>query len=234
MRIGNKLKKLRNDFFLKQVDLARIFNVTPQAVSKWEKDENFPDINILKNIANFFDITLDELLGIEKEEREIFEATIFCSSINYFLEKGNILSSKELAIWTNSIFYQMTEIVLKNLGVPIKYTGDGFLCFFSGKNHADKALTSAISINKINSQNNIIIFLHTGEIYFGLVGHPEYASKDIYGDAVNKNYLMMNEFAKKMKRGIGISLEVKEKIKTGYELEEIESVGKNQLYKFIK
>jgi len=216
MKISEKLKTLRKKFGLKQIDLANSLGVTPQAVSKWERDENYPDIFILKKISSLFDVSVDYLLGIHDEKRDTFEATVVCSSLNHFAEKGEAFSAKELAEWTNIVFHNMTETVLNYGGVPVKYTGDGFLCFFSGIDHRDRAFKAARDIDRINNDKELVMFLHTGEIYFGLIGHRDYASRDIYGDVVNKSFLIMDVFSKKVKRGIGITGEVKDHLKAKY------------------
>ena len=213
MKLGQKIKELRKKFGLKQIDLANSLRVSPQAVSKWEKDENFPDIYLIRKIASLFDISLDNLLGLHEENRDVFEATVCCSSLNHFADKAKRLSAKELAQWTNVVFQHMTDIVLRNGGVPVKYTGDGFLCFFSGIGHTDRAFKAACDIDRINADKDIIIFLNRGDIYFGLVGHPDYASKDIYGDAVNRAFLIMDEFSKKVRKGVGLTGGVKKFIK---------------------
>jgi transcriptional regulator with XRE-family HTH domain len=216
VKISDKLKALRKKFNLKQIDFANSLNVTPQAVSKWERDENYPDIFLLKKISSLFDVSIDELLGANEEKRDIFEATVFCSSLNHFAQKGQDFSAKELARWTNIVFHNVTETVLKYGGVPVKYTGDGFLCFFSGVEHADRALKASKDIDRINHDKEIVILLNTGKIYFGMVGHPEYASRDIYGDTVNKSFLTMDVFSKKIKRGVGVTQEVKKQLKAVY------------------
>lgn len=216
MKISEKLRILRNKFGLKQMDFANSLGVTPQAVSKWERDENYPDIFILKKISSLFDVSVDYLLGIHDEKRDTFEATVICSSLNHFAEQGESFSAKELADWTNIVFHNMTEMVLRYGGVPVKYTGDGFLCFFSGIEHRDRAFKAARDIERLNRDKDIVLFLHTGEIYFGLIGHRDYASRDIYGDAVNKSFLTMDVFSKKVKRGIGITEEVKDHLKMSY------------------
>lgn len=213
MKISVKLKELRKKFRLKQTDLANSLQVSPQAVSKWERDENYPDIFLIKKISHLFDVSLDYLLGAYEEDREVFEATVFCSSLNHFAQKGRNLSAKELAKWANAVFYHMTEIVLKHGGVPVKYTGDGFLCFFSGGGHGDRALKAAQDVDRTQADNGTVIFLHSGEIYFGLAGHPDYASRDIYGQTVNKAFLVMDAFSKKVKNGVGISEEVRRRLK---------------------
>jgi len=213
MKTSEKLRSLRNKFNLKQVDFANSLSVSPQAVSKWERGENYPDIFVLKKIACLFDVSVDYLLGVNDEERDTFEATVFCSSLNRFAQKGENLSAKELADWTNIVFHNMTETVLKYGGIPVKYTGDGFLCFFSGIEHRDRAFKAVRDIDRINIDKGLVMLLHAGEIYFGMVGHPDYASRDIYGDIVNKSFLMMDVFSKRVKRGIGITSEVKDHLK---------------------
>ena len=66
INIANNLKKLKKKRELTQEDLANFIGVSFQAVSKWERGEGYPDITILPVIANFFDVTLDELVGMDE------------------------------------------------------------------------------------------------------------------------------------------------------------------------
>ena len=71
MTLGQKIKKLRNEKELTQKDLADQVHVTFQTVSKWEKDENEPDVATLRELAKLFDCSLDYLLSEDdKEEAE--------------------------------------------------------------------------------------------------------------------------------------------------------------------
>ena len=72
MTLGQKIKKLRNDKGLTQKDLADQVHVTFQTVSKWEKDENEPDVSTLREIAKLFGVTVDYLIN-EDEEVDIQE-----------------------------------------------------------------------------------------------------------------------------------------------------------------
>ncbi len=63
--IGENLKKQRKLRELTQEQLADILGVSFQSVSKWERGEVYPDIEMLPTIANCFGITVDELLGME-------------------------------------------------------------------------------------------------------------------------------------------------------------------------
>lgn len=46
------------------------YRVTPQAISRWEAGGGYPDIELLPEIADFFSVTIDELLGYRRSERE--------------------------------------------------------------------------------------------------------------------------------------------------------------------
>lgn len=214
MSFGKKIKDLRSRFNLKQLDLANSLNVSAQAVSKWERDENYPDILTLKKMSRLFEVSVDDLLEMYDRETDVFEATILCSGINRFADRARTMSPRDLAGLMNTMFIQMTEAVLKQGGVPVKYTGDGFLCFFSGVGNADRAIDAAVRIIKIHQDKDIVVFLHYGKIFLGKVGHPNYASKDIYGDTVNRAFLMMAAFSARVKSGIACSQNVKDALKT--------------------
>ena len=59
-------KALRKDKQLTQEQIAEVFGVSPQAISRWETAASYPDITQLPNIASYFETTVDELLGIRK------------------------------------------------------------------------------------------------------------------------------------------------------------------------
>ncbi|EGT4206896.1 XRE family transcriptional regulator [Clostridioides difficile] len=60
---GNRLKDLRAEKRITGEEFGKILNVTKVAVSNWESDRRFPDQNTLKNIADYFDVSIDYLLG---------------------------------------------------------------------------------------------------------------------------------------------------------------------------
>ena len=60
--IGAYIKKLRLESHMSQAEFGEIFHVSSQAVSKWERGLNLPDISILKEISDFYHITMNELL----------------------------------------------------------------------------------------------------------------------------------------------------------------------------
>lgn len=67
-RIGKTIKEIRTKNKLSQKDFAKKYNVTYQAVSKWENGKNMPDIQILKQICSDYNVSLEELLNGNKKE----------------------------------------------------------------------------------------------------------------------------------------------------------------------
>lgn len=80
MRIGNLLKRSREEKRLTQQQVATKFHVTRQTVSRWENELSYPNIDTLVELSFFFDFSLDqilkgeELIGskIDKQEDENF------------------------------------------------------------------------------------------------------------------------------------------------------------------
>jgi len=61
--IGERIKKYRKNKEMTQDALAQALMVSPQSISKWECGDGYPDITLLPTIANFFEVTVDELIG---------------------------------------------------------------------------------------------------------------------------------------------------------------------------
>ena len=66
MEFHEKLQELRKNRKLTQEELAEILYVSRTAISKWESGRGYPSIDSLKQIALFFNVTIDDLLSSEK------------------------------------------------------------------------------------------------------------------------------------------------------------------------
>ncbi|MDR0905117.1 MAG: helix-turn-helix domain-containing protein [Oscillospiraceae bacterium] len=64
--ISTRLKHLRREREITQEELAGVLGVSFQSVSKWERGDCYPDINMLPALANYFEISVDDLLGMEE------------------------------------------------------------------------------------------------------------------------------------------------------------------------
>ena len=85
---SEKFKTLRKARGLTQEQIADIFYVSPQAVSRWENGITSPDIELLPSLADFFNVTVDDLLGIDIKKKEERILAIF-------EETGNLINRQE-------------------------------------------------------------------------------------------------------------------------------------------
>lgn len=67
-KIGQTICAYRKLNGISQEELARIVGVSAGAVSKWERDISLPDLDVLCNLADYFQITVDELIGRKKRK----------------------------------------------------------------------------------------------------------------------------------------------------------------------
>lgn len=63
MSIGNNIKRLRQNKGITQEQLGEVLGVSSQAVSKWENEIALPDILALPKLADYFGISIDEVMG---------------------------------------------------------------------------------------------------------------------------------------------------------------------------
>ena len=68
--IGRNIKRMRRERELTQEEFAAHLGISFQAISKWERGDGYPDITMLPAIANYFGVTVDELLGMDSIEKQ--------------------------------------------------------------------------------------------------------------------------------------------------------------------
>ena len=69
--VGKTIATLRKEKGMTQVELAEKLHITDKAVSKWEKDDAFPSIDIFPALATIFGVSVDYLMTGRQPEREI-------------------------------------------------------------------------------------------------------------------------------------------------------------------
>ena len=74
MNLGKNIYGFRKERNITQEDLAAELGVTAAAVSKWENGYTLPDVMMLCALADFFDVTTDELLGRYPEQAPVIIA----------------------------------------------------------------------------------------------------------------------------------------------------------------
>jgi class 3 adenylate cyclase len=218
LELGARIRQLREKRGLKQIGIANALQISAQAVSKWERGENAPDISVLLDLSRLLGVSVDSLLGRSEKDQDTFEATVFSTALNGFAERSTSMPPREVARWANGLFHLVTEAVVAFDGVPVKYVGDGFLGFFSGANHAQRAVRAALDTRTHVPTPDLVITLHTGDIYLGNIGHPEYARSDIIGDTVNTAFLVMDWVSVHSKSRFGITQTVADKLEGPFKL----------------
>ena len=66
MRFSENLKHIRKEHHLSQEELAELLDVSRQAVSKWEQGQGYPEVEKLLLLSSKLNISLDELMGVER------------------------------------------------------------------------------------------------------------------------------------------------------------------------
>lgn len=87
-QIGSIIKDIRKKNNLTQNEFASILGVTFQAVSKWENDKSIPDITILKEISNKFNVDLNYLISGKKvniNKKSFFKKNMIIITVIIFI-----------------------------------------------------------------------------------------------------------------------------------------------------
>lgn len=66
MKYGEAFRIQRELAGLNQVELSHKIGISQQNISRWERDEVLPNIDFCVKLADFYNITLDELIGRDK------------------------------------------------------------------------------------------------------------------------------------------------------------------------
>lgn len=69
--IAKNIVELRRQKGMTQLELAEKLNYSDKAVSKWEHGESLPDVTVLVEIAELFEVTLDELVRLQSEKVKV-------------------------------------------------------------------------------------------------------------------------------------------------------------------
>ena len=121
---SKNLIKLRKSIDYTQLQLAEELNYTDKAISKWERGESMPDIYMLKEMADFFGVTIDYLLAEHKDEEFIQpilnnENRVKRMHLNHYL----ITFVSVVGIWFVAV---VVLTILNQLGIP-----HSWLCFIA-------------------------------------------------------------------------------------------------------
>jgi transcriptional regulator with XRE-family HTH domain len=122
-KIGSFLKELRKEKGITQEEFAEKINVSGRTVSRWETGTNMPDISLLIEIAEFFDVSIPEIINGERkseimneEVKEVAEklsdyAKVEKESIIKSIRSFSIVGTIALFVYS---MLELTGLVLQN------------------------------------------------------------------------------------------------------------------------
>ena len=122
-KIGQFLKEVRNEKGLSQEELAEIFHVSRRTVSRWETGRNLPDIVVLVEIADFYDLDLREILNGERKEKKMdtdVKDTVL-KAAQYGNEEKNIFTKTVNGLFILALLFSIVGIALNRLGLTGKW-----------------------------------------------------------------------------------------------------------------
>ncbi len=155
---GENLKNLRRGKNLTQEKLADFLGVSFQTISKWERGDTYPDITMLPEIASFFKVSVDDLLGINRAENE--------KEILKKLKEYDNLIDTDLK---QKIIYELKDMYPNDFRILLRYMT--CLVHFSEKNQENISKIKSIYENiqenctvdniRISSKRHIIELYHS-------------------------------------------------------------------------
>jgi len=182
--IGENLKTLRKDKNLTQEEVAEILCVSPQSISKWERNDTLPDITMLPALANLYKVSVDFLIGMDKINDSQAKNTVFHKGHEYlknndttaaieiysqalktFPNDEDIMSdfAMTLALDNNpenlSRAITLCERVLSGgHGEKVHHTTRAALCFIYFKvGEKDKAVTTARKLPHLRESREMVL-----------------------------------------------------------------------------
>lgn len=125
MTLGTKIQELRKEQSLSQEAFAEIIGVTRQSVSKWELDQSCPAIDKLVEIADFFHISLDDLLRAETLKCGIPDPVQDSKSVH--ASEGRLIQSQDKKLWFWYFLWLCMMVIIIMILFGLKAYTTGFI-----------------------------------------------------------------------------------------------------------
>lgn len=158
INLGETIRNLRHRDGRTQEALANALGVSSQAISRWEANGGYPDVETIPSIANYFHVTIDELFGYDGKREEKIKKII--------LESDELLNSQNkeddcVSMLKAAIEEFPSEIVFKlKLGYALTILG-----FKKHGARRSKPNTNSDSVNDINYNKKNQYFIEALQIY---------------------------------------------------------------------
>lgn len=120
-KVGFFLKELRLEKGLTQIKLAEQLNISNRSISRWETGSTLPDISILMELAEFYEVDIKEIIDGERKSENMKEETkeLLDSVVDYTSKDKEMLlkkTQKYSAIASVTLLSGMILAVVESLG----------------------------------------------------------------------------------------------------------------------
>lgn len=159
--IGIFLTKLRKQNNLTQADIAKMCNISAQAVSKWERGESIPDIEILEKLSILYKLPINEIINGEKQEvytdtdfrKQIFSVVlsvfVFIAYVFPFAKSEYLINIPDYITVEGTMLFSGYELIFKGYsGLLIYLTTFVFFVLLFQIAMVTFLLTKVVQMNK--------------------------------------------------------------------------------------
>lgn len=146
MKLAKKIKRLRVEGNITQEQLAKHFRVSRSTISSWETGRSFPDLMMIIEICDYFDVSLDFLL---REDDQVVKKLNFSGK-----------QKKVLVICITALVVLMGNLILSQMSFPSKIISVGEVTVIRDKNYNGNDPErdwNTLLYTEVNSKN---IFFH--------------------------------------------------------------------------
>ena len=162
--IGDNLKQLRQQKGLTQEQLADVFGVSAQAVSRWENNTSYPDITLLPGLAIYFNTSVDAIVGMDEIRNEETLCRIH-TEINKLVISGQ--TEKAVSLIRDSLkIYPNDSGLLMSLGETLAHQQDDPAATQEAISIAERVLQSndvSTKAKGTTSANLLFLYLRAGQ-----------------------------------------------------------------------
>lgn len=163
INIGNNLKQLRLQRGLTQEQVADIFGVSAQAISRWENNTSYPDITLLPGLAIYYNTSVDAIVGMDEIRKEEALRQIH-TEINELVRDNQIDEAVSL-IRESLKIYPNNSGLLMSLGETLAHESDNPVATREAISIAERILQSedvSMKAKGTTSANLLFLYLKDG------------------------------------------------------------------------
>ena len=131
-KIGLFLKELRKEKGLTQERLAEQFNVSSRTISRWENGNNMPDLDILMEISDYYEVDLREIFNGERKSENMNKETkeTVLQAVDYTNTEVNKSNKKVRLCVAVAMLLQVASLFLRDSALYVEDTFAGFAIDF--------------------------------------------------------------------------------------------------------